>query len=304
MGFTEGFTDIRRWNWIERLPSAVRPYIYLARLDRPIGWWLLLLPGWISIALVSPALGGQTLWLFLLFFIGAVIMRGAGCVINDLWDRDLDRQVERTAARPIASGQIEAEDAVIFLVLLLLMGLAILVMLPPLAIFLGLLSLPLIAAYPFMKRITWWPQAFLGITFNFGALMGAAAVGGVLPFAAAILYAACFFWTLGYDTVYAHQDKEDDLQVGIRSTALLFGEDSPKMVMICYAAAGSLLLLSALIAGVHWIAYPLLLGLYGWVYARLIAWDPTDRDSALAFFKENKLFGLMVTIIFLLAKFF
>ena len=174
------FTDIRYLDWIEKLPSQYKPYAYLARVDRPIGTWLLLLPAWWSIALGFSSKAQisfmSVIWLFLLFFVGAVVMRAAGCVINDLWDRNIDSQVERTSVRPLASGALTIHNALVFLGLLLSIGFVVLICLNPTTIFLGLLSVPLIVVYPFMKRITFWPQAFLGLTFNFGALMGWSAV--------------------------------------------------------------------------------------------------------------------------------
>jgi 4-hydroxybenzoate polyprenyltransferase len=188
----------------------VRPYALLMRLDRPIGWWLLLLPGWWAIALAGGGVQGLSGWdwtMLVLFFFGAIIMRGAGCIVNDLWDRDLDAKVERTKARPLASGEVQIWQACAFLAVLLFLGLLILLATDSaVAFWLGLLSLSFIVAYPYMKRITWWPQAFLGLTFNFGVPMGWAAATGFLSWPALFLYAGAFFWTLGYDTIYAHQD--------------------------------------------------------------------------------------------------
>ena len=295
------FTDIRKWNWIESLPQSIRPYIYLMRLDRPIGWWLLLFPAWWAIALSATEMNAAISALLILFLVGAIIMRGAGCIINDLWDRDLDKKVERTASRPIASGVISIEDALIFLTILLLLGLFILIMLPWTTIILGFLSLPLIIAYPYMKRITWWPQAFLGITFNFGALMGWSAVTGTLPFEAVLLYVACFFWTLGYDTIYAHQDKEDDIRVGIKSTALLFGENSQKFVYLFYSIAAVLLLGLVFSSSVSWFGFIFLLLTFGYAGYRLAQWVPDSQESSLEMFKDdNRDIGLLIFIAFIL----
>ena len=205
----EAWTDIRRDGWVTRLPRTLQPYAVLARLDRPIGAWLLFLPGLWSILLARPA-PAQGARLALLFALGAVVMRGAGCVVNDMWDRDLDRQVTRTAGRPLASGALRMREAAAFLALLLLAGLLILLQLDPAAQGLGVLSLLLVAVYPLAKRVTWWPQAVLGVTFGWGAPMGYAAVTGRLDPAALVLHAAAFAWILGYDTIYAHQDREDD----------------------------------------------------------------------------------------------
>jgi len=211
--------------WIDRrLPAAWRPYCRLMRLDRPIGTWLLLFPCWWSAALAAE--GWPDLWLFALFAIGAVVMRGAGCTVNDWADRDFDGKVARTAARPIPSGAVSPRQALIFLVAQLLVGLLVLLQLNWFAIGVGAASLLLVFPYPFMKRITYWPQAWLGLTFNWGALVGWAAVRGDLTLAPVLLYIAGVFWTLGYDTIYAHQDKEDDILVGVKSTALALGENT------------------------------------------------------------------------------
>src|SRR5262249_12147565 len=229
---SSSFTDIPRGDWVDRLvPASLRPYCRLARLDRPIPIWFLLLPGWGSIARAAPAGGIPSIRLLILFAIGAVVMRGAGCTINDMADRDFDRRVVRTAGRPIASGAISMPRAVIFLALQLLLGLVILLQLSPLAITLGVASLALIVTYPFMKRVTYWPQAFLGLTFNWGALMGYAAATDRLDRAPLLLYAAGIAWTLVYDTIYAHQDKEDDALIGVRSTALKFGAASRRWLV-------------------------------------------------------------------------
>ena len=218
----------------------MQPYALLMRLDRPIGWWLLLLPGWWAIVLASGGVMNMNIksWaLMAAFLIGAVVMRGAGCVVNDIWDRDLDKMVERTRERPLASGAVSVKQAAAFLSLLLMIGAAILLSMNMLTIMLGLLSLPLIALYPAMKRITYWPQLFLGLTFNFGALMGWAAVTGELSAAPLFLYLGGIFWTIGYDTIYAHQDKEDDALAGIKSTALKFGNRSKLWVSGFYLGA-------------------------------------------------------------------
>ncbi|MCB9964842.1 MAG: 4-hydroxybenzoate octaprenyltransferase [Rhodospirillales bacterium] len=291
------FTDIRNPRWIERLPSGVRPYVLLMRLDRPIGWWLLLLPSWWGILLASGGnITARTVFLMAIFWVGAILMRGAGCVINDLWDRDLDRKVARTAARPLASGAIKTEDAVIFLILLLLSGLGILILLPFSTILLGMLSLPLIVAYPLMKRLIWWPQAFLGLTFNFGILMGYTAVNGALDLSVLVMYVAAIFWTLGYDTVYAHQDKEDDKVAGIKSTALLFGTYSRPAVFGFYAAAYLLLVGAMMMAGAGWMSLLISLGagLFGGYH--LSRWDPENQPASLKMFRCNREIGLLIVL--------
>ena len=213
-------------NWVDRhAPDFAKPYLRLMRADRPIGTWLLLWPCWWSAALAWKAAGTRIpdLWLLLLFAIGATVMRGAGCVYNDIADRDFDAQVARTRSRPIPSGQVSITQAAIFMVALCLIGLAVLLQFNRFAIILGMASLGIVALYPFMKRITYWPQTVLGLAFSWGALMGWAEVFGRLDAPALLLYAASIAWTVGYDTIYAHQDKEDDALVGLKSTALKFG---------------------------------------------------------------------------------
>ncbi len=290
------FTDIRSDSVIEKLPSFMRPYLYLMRIDRPIGWWLLLLPAWWAIAISVHEADIRTFILLALFMVGAIIMRGAGCVINDIWDRELDKSVERTQNRPIASGQISVEDALIFLLLLLLCGAFILFMMPWVTIFLGIMSLPLIMIYPLMKRFTWWPQAFLGITFNFGALMGWSAVTGSLSFEPFILYVACFFWTMGYDTIYAHQDKEDDIKVGIKSTALLFGAQSQTYVYVFYGIAACLFLVVLFATPLGWGNIIGIILCFCYAGYRLSLWRPDSQNSSLGMFKENKTIGLLMFI--------
>jgi 4-hydroxybenzoate polyprenyltransferase len=246
--------DIRRDGLVERcLPPAARPYARLARLDRPIGTWLLLFPGWWAIALAAPA-GLPPDWLLLvLFAFGAVVMRGAGCTLNDIVDRDFDGRVARTRTRPIPAGEVSVRQAAAFLALQLLLGFLVLVTLPPAAIWLGVGVLGLIAIYPFMKRVTWWPQLFLGLTFNWGALLGWAAATGGVPVSAYLLYVGGIAWTLGYDTIYAHQDKEDDMRIGVKSSALALGEATRPWLFVFYAVALALFLAAGLTAGAGWI---------------------------------------------------
>lgn len=289
---SSSFTDIRQGDWVDRLvPASLRPYCRLARLDRPIGTWLLLFPCWWSIALGAPAGGIPSIRLLVLFAIGALVMRGAGCTINDMADRDFDRRVARTASRPIASGAISMRRAFVFLGLQLLLGVVILLQLSPLAIVLGVASLALIVTYPFMKRVTYWPQAFLGLTFNWGALMGYAAATDRLDPGPLLLYAAGIAWTLVYDTIYAHQDKEDDVLIGVRSTALKFGAASRRWLV--FFAAIMLLLLAAMMIVAD-------LGLFGWLAlagaAAHLAWqiatvdfdDPADCKGK---FRANRWVG-------------
>jgi 4-hydroxybenzoate polyprenyltransferase len=285
-------SDIRAGDWIDRqMPAAARPYLRLMRLDRPIGTWLLLFPGWWAIALAAPPGGWPDLGLLALFGIGAVVMRGAGCVLNDIADRDFDARVARTATRPIASGAVSVRQALLLLAGLLLLGLAILLSLDRLAVLLGVLSLGLVAAYPFMKRITDWPQAWLGLTFNWGALMGWAAATGSLGRPALLLYAGGIAWTLVYDTIYAHQDKEDDALIGVRSTALRLGKAS-KRWMAGFAVATVLLLGAALAAAglgwPGWVALALVALHLGWQIAGVALDRPAD---CLAKFRANRWLG-------------
>ena len=230
-------SDIPKNNWVDRyMPEFSRPYIRLARLDRPIGTWLLLLPCWWSLALgwklrLDNTDLNELGYLYVLFTLGALIMRGAGCTINDLWDRNMDKLVARTADRPIASGEISVKKASLFLSTLFVVAALILYQLNKVCWILGFLVLFLVFTYPFFKRITYWPQFILGLTFNWGALMGWAAITGSISFEPLLLYLVGIFWTLGYDTIYAHQDKEDDALIGIKSSALALG-DKTKLFLI------------------------------------------------------------------------
>ncbi|WIA35236.1 hypothetical protein OEZ86_003698 [Tetradesmus obliquus] len=217
-------------SWVERaLPTPVVPYAQLMRLDKPIGSWLLAWPGLWSIALAAGPGQLPDLWLTALFGVGAVLMRGAGCTINDLWDRDIDKQVARTRSRPLAAGAVTPTAALVFLAAQLSLSLSILLQLNTYTQVLGVASLLLVGTYPLMKRVTWWPQAFLGLAMNYGALMGYSAAAGACDWGIVLpLYAAGVNWTLVYDTIYAHQDKADDKLVGVKSTALLFGDDTKK----------------------------------------------------------------------------
>ena len=296
-----GHTDIRTTGWVARLPQGWRPYALLMRLDRPIGSWLLFLPGLWAFALVAPD-WRQGLWLTALFGLGAVLMRGAGCVVNDLWDRDLDRQVERTAGRPLASGALRARHALIFLTLVLAAALLILLQLNGAAQWLGLISLVPVVLYPLAKRVTDWPQAVLGVIFSWATPMGYAAVMGGLDAAALALWAAGFFWILGYDTIYAHQDREDDALVGIRSSALRLGEKTRPFLILCYGLTMGLLVLAGWLAGLTpW--YLLGLALPGAMLARqVIQLDIANPALCLRLFKANRDVGLAIAAAFLLGR--
>ena len=284
-------------NWVDTLaPAWSRPYLRLSRLDRPIGSWLLLIPCWWSAALAAVAVhaSAPSLLRLVLFFIGAFAMRGAGCTWNDIVDRDLDKSVERTASRPIPSGQVSVRRAAAFLVLQALVGLAVLLSFNGFTIALGIASLVIVAVYPFMKRITYWPQIVLGLAFSWGALMGWAAALGQLGLPALLLYAGSISWVIGYDTIYAHQDREDDALIGIKSTALLFGPRTKPMLALFYGVAVVLLGAAGYTAGAGFV---FALGLVafaahlGWQIARL---DIADPDNCLAVFKSDRDAGLIL----------
>jgi 4-hydroxybenzoate polyprenyltransferase len=284
-------------NWVDTFaPAWSRPYLRLARLDRPIGSWLLLLPCWWSSALAAIAAhkAAPSLLQLALFLVGAFAMRGAGCTWNDIVDRDLDGRVERTRSRPIPSGQVSVFQAGFFLVLQAAVGFAVLISFNAFTIALGVFSLAIVAIYPFMKRITYWPQIVLGLAFSWGALLGWAAAFGRLAGPALLLYAGSIAWVIGYDTIYAHQDREDDALVGIKSTALLFGERTRPMLALFYTLAVILIGAAGLAAG----AGPIFaLGLLA--FAAHLAWqvvrlDIADPDRCLALFKSDRDAGLIL----------
>lgn len=295
---TDSASDIRPDHWVDRhAPARVRPYLRLARLDRPIGTWLLLIPCWWGVALAT-ASQPEAVWpdpvLFLLFAIGALVMRGAGCCWNDIMDRDFDGRVARTAQRPIPSGDLTVRQAAFFMALLMLAGLLVLL---PMNLFAGLVavaSIGLVVIYPLMKRVTYWPQFFLGLAFNWGALVGWAAVTGGLSLPPILLYAAGIAWTLGYDTIYAHQDKEDDALIGVKSSALKLGAATRPWLWGFYGATIVLMGLSGWTAGLGW---PFYLGLA--LGAGQLAWQAATVDTdvpadCLAKFHSNRLFGFVV----------
>jgi 4-hydroxybenzoate polyprenyltransferase len=288
-------TDIVSNGWVARLPRGWLPYILLARLDRPIGAWLLFLPGLWSI-LLARAPAGRTIWLIALFALGSVLMRAAGCVVNDMWDRDLDRRVARTAGRPLAAGAIRMRAATIFLGVLLLASLAILLQLSALAEALGVFSLLLVASYPLAKRVTWWPQLMLGVTFGWGAPMGYAAAAGNLDGAAAFLYGAAILWILGYDTIYAHQDREDDALAGMKSTARLFADRSRGFLMVCYGGAVLLLALAGSEADMSGWFFGGLLVAAGLLGRQVASLDIDDPAGCLKLFHANREVGLVVAL--------
>ena len=287
--------DAAAGNWVDRrAPAWFRPYARLARFDRPIGAWLLMWPCWWGAALATPPGEVPALWLLMLFAIGAIVMRGAGCTYNDIVDRRIDARVVRTAGRPLPSGQVSVPQAFLFAGLLSLIGLAVLLSFNEATILLGLASLGFVAVYPFMKRVTYWPQIFLGLAFNWGALLGWTAVRGELAAPAVFLYAGGIAWTLGYDTIYAHQDKEDDVLVGVKSTALRFGAASGRWIggfyislVLALIAAGHLAKLSPL----YWIG---LLAVAGHLVWQLRTVDFDDPASCLRIFKSNHVTGAIV----------
>ena len=284
-------------NWVDtRAPVWSRPYLRLARLDRPIGSWLLLLPCWWSAALASAlARDVSRLPLILvLFFVGAFAMRGAGCTWNDITDRDLDARVERTRSRPIPAGQVGVRQALAFLVAQALIGLVVLLQFNRSAIITGIASLAIVAVYPFMKRITWWPQVVLGLAFSWGALMGFAVVQGRIGMPGLLLYAGSIAWVIGYDTIYAHQDAEDDALIGVKSTARLFGAQTHRALVVFYSLAVLLIGTALALSGVGvwaWIGLTAFAVHLGWQIARLQIGDPA---LCLRVFKSNRDAGLML----------
>jgi 4-hydroxybenzoate polyprenyltransferase len=284
-------------NWVDTLaPAWSRPYLRLARLDRPIGAWLLLLPCWWSSALAAIAAhrAAPSLVHLALFLVGAFAMRGAGCTWNDIVDRDLDGSVERTRSRPIPSGQVTVVQAFVFLGLQALIGLAVLISFNTFTIALGIGSLAIVAVYPFMKRITYWPQIVLGLAFSWGALMGWAAAFGQLSAPTFLLYAGSIAWVIGYDTIYAHQDREDDALIGIKSTALLFGERTKPMLTLFYALAVILIAAAGFLAGAGPVFAIGLLAFAAHLAWQVVRLDIADPDRCLALFKSDRDAGLIL----------
>ena len=298
---TRPYTDIAAHGWVARLPYSVRPYVLLMRLDRPIGAWLLFLPGlWGLLLPGGPA--GRTAWLAVLFAIGSVAMRGAGCVVNDMWDRDLDRKVTRTAGRPLASGALRMRQAAWLLAGLLLVGLLVLLQLNRLCWLLGVASLVLVGLYPLAKRVTWWPQLMMGFTFGFGAPMGVTAITGQISAAWFALYAAAILWDLGFDTIYAHQDREDDALAGVHSTARLFGAKTRPFLAACYAATIAALALAGWLSGLSRLFYIGLTVPAALLAAQVILLDIDDPAGCLRLFRLNREVGLAVAGALLLGQ--
>jgi len=288
--------DAAPTNWVDRhAPPALRPWLKLGRFDRPAGIWLLMLPGWQGIALAGAEKGQWPNPLLLIaFFVGAALMRAAGCAFNDIIDRDFDAQVSRTAMRPIPAGQISVKQAWAFVIGCCGVSFLILVCLGWLAIGLGVLSLGLVAAYPFMKRITWWPQAWLGLTFNWGVLLGYAAATGHLSWTAALLYASGIFWTLGYDTIYAVQDLEDDALAGVKSSARRLGDKAQYGVAAFYAASFVMAVAAAWVGNLGALFLPLVALFAVHLSRQAAALRLDDPAGALKLFKSNTLAGLVL----------
>ena len=282
-------------HWATKLPPLLLPYAQLMRLERPIGWWLLLLPCWWGMGLAQLSVGGglPNLWHAALFMLGAIVMRGAGCVVNDLADQEFDAKVERTKNRPLPSGRVSRKQAYVFLGLLLLIGLVVLLQFNQLTIITSIASLAIVAIYPFMKRITYVPQLVLGLAFNWGALVGWTAETNTLTVSPIILYIAGIFWTLGYDTIYAHQDKEDDVLIGVKSTALLFGKSTPTWLGVFFTLS------LASTAFALWLVHAPLIAHIGIAAAAIHAiWQirtflKSDADDYLTLFRANRTFGLL-----------
>lgn len=297
--------DALKQHWTDALPARWKPYAQLSRLDRPIGWQLLLLPCLMGMAVARTGYGfyGEDLRFALAFLAGAIAMRGAGCTYNDILDRDIDAKVERTRLRPLPSGSVSLRGAWIWLFAQCLIGLAALLALPQFARVVALIALPLVALYPLMKRITWWPQAWLGVVFSWGALVGAAAVAptAAMPLEAILLYAGCIAWTIGYDTIYALQDREDDALVGVRSTARLFAAKWRTWTAVFYVLAVTLWALAGGSAGAGWLFGLTLAAIgAGLIWPMLQRVDDAKPETALASFKFNAVIGLCVLLAFAL----
>jgi 4-hydroxybenzoate polyprenyltransferase len=286
-------SDIRQSDWVDRyLPAWSRAYARLARLDRPIGTWLLLFPGWWGIALASKSWPDPVL--LLLFAIGAVAMRGAGCTLNDIADREYDGAVARTRLRPLPSGAVSVPRAIAFLLLQLAVGAAVLFSMNRITILLGCAVLALVGTYPFMKRITYWPQVFLGLNFNWGALIGWTAVTGALAWPPLLLYLGGVFWTIGYDTIYAHQDKEDDLRIGVKSSAIALGRHTRPWLFVFYTAASlgwAAVGHAAELGPIFWAGLGSAALQLAWQAARVNTEDPAD---CLRKFRSNRAVGWLM----------
>ena len=296
--------DAPAQNWVDRFaPAPSRPYLQLMRADRPIGTWLLLLPCWHSLALAIAVTGWRDydLWLILAFAIGAFVMRGAGCVLNDIVDQDIDAKVERTRSRPIPSGRVSVAQAMVFLAVLLAIGLGVLLTMNFATVVLSIAALAPVAIYPFMKRFTYWPQVFLGVAFNWGALVGWVAHTGALYWPPLLLYAGGVAWTLAYDTIYAYQDREDDALIGVKSTALRFGETPAPWLIGFSAAAVALAALAALTAVASWPAYLGVAAFGAHLFWQIRILKIDDSAVCLKLFRSNRDAGFLLLAGFILA---
>ncbi|MGB7317544.1 MAG: 4-hydroxybenzoate octaprenyltransferase [Planktotalea sp.] len=303
--------DAVRGNWVDRhAPQGLKPYFRLSRFDRPIGTWLLLLPCWWGLLLAMLATNRASwfdLWIFAGCAIGATLMRGAGCTWNDITDRDFDGAVERTRNRPLPAGDVSVKQAAVWMILQALVSLAVLLTFNWNAIFLGVLSLLPVAVYPFAKRFTWWPQVFLGLAFNWGALLAWTAHSGSLGWPAVTLYAAGIVWTLFYDTIYAHQDTEDDALIGIKSTARLFGSQTPRWLLYFLVGSVTLLGFAALQGASERAILAQLVALCGaWTFGWHLNWqlrkfDPDNQTGLIRLFRSNRDAGLLVVLFFAIA---
>lgn len=287
--------DAVRGSWVMRAPAFARPFLQLSRYDRPAGFWLLGLPCLIGMALArAPGdFEPSDAWLAALFIVGAVAMRGAGCTYNDILDRDIDAKVARTALRPLPSGAVTLKRAWIWLLAQCGVGMAVLLCLPDLAKLVALGAIPMVALYPLMKRITWWPQVWLGLTFNWGTLVAAAATQGQITQADALLYGALIFWTLGYDTIYAIQDREDDALIGVKSTALRFGEHIKAAVTVIYALCIALALLAGYVAA-GWYGAAAVAPFALHLVQQAIRLNPANGGLALLLFRANREAGILL----------
>ena len=305
MSETTKIADAVKSSWVKSLPAVLIPYAQLMRLDRPMPMWLLLLPCWWSLILAQIALGGglPDLWKAFLFLIGSIVMRGAGCTLNDIVDRDIDKKVKRTSARPLPAGLISLRSAFLFLGAQLLLGLVILLQFNHLTVVTGIASLAIVAVYPFMKRITYWPQLVLGFAFNWGALLGWSSTYEWFLIAPILLYLGGVSWTMAYDTIYAHQDKDDDALIGVKSTALRFGYATVYWLVFFFALA--LVLIDASL----WFVYAPLLAHVGVAGAAMhAAWqisqfDGDNTNMCLKLFRANRMFGLFILIGLLIGSF-
>ncbi|MEE8295066.1 MAG: 4-hydroxybenzoate octaprenyltransferase [Sphingomonadales bacterium] len=293
MSNDKAILDAKKGNWVDRYsPASIRPFLKLGRMDRPIGIWLLLWPATWAITMAGSFASYPDLKILGLFLLGAFVMRSAGCAFNDIVDRDYDSKVARTRNRPIAGKEISVQNAWLFLATLALTGLIILLQFNYLTVALGIGSLVFVGIYPFMKRVTYWPQAFLGLTFNWGALLGWAAVTGALSIEALFLYLAGIFWTLGYDTIYAHMDKTDDILVGVKSTALKFGENTRAWLFVFYGLSLGFFFLAGYQNGLGSIYYIGLAFVFFHFHTQISTLDIHSPEACLKTFKSNNLVGL------------